>query len=86
MAGENITVNDERRRDDRRRGVERRAVDRRAPSSAALPCPKCGTHRTTFTAAVTTDSNQLSLFRCEVCHSRFTSGAPGGNSSGIARA
>jgi hypothetical protein len=85
VASEHSTINAERRRDDRRSGGERRAVDRRTFPEGPTACPKCGTLRTIFTAAVTSDCQQLSLFRCEVCHARFTSGARDGNPPESAR-
>jgi len=63
----------DRRRTDRRCSADRRASDRRASDDRQKPtCPKCGTARIAFTAGVTSEADQLSLFRCEVCAFRFS--------------
>ncbi len=60
-----------KRRDVDRRGADRRVAERRDSESRKTLCPKCGTWRVTFTAGVTSGSDHLSLFRCEVCAFRF---------------
>src|ERR1700752_3744159 len=72
--GESMTQGD--RRASARRGMaDRRVNDRRTSEDRAKPaCPKCGTERIAFTTGVTSDSDRLSLFRCEVCDFRFTVG------------
>jgi hypothetical protein len=66
-----------RRTADRRAASQPEAVDQsglpRPPSGslAGAICPKCGSARTSPTAQVEHESQQLNLFRCDTCQSRF---------------